>query len=423
MLIAPRRYAIFPYILVACFIPCSQRVVLFSLDFFFLRIITIFAMTRILMRQEFQGIKFGKMDALILFYNFVKTIVVTLQYQDPGPIIQQLGSSFDVIGMYTAFRCLIRSFDDLRGVSTGLTYISLPVSLAFLTELSTGNNLFSFMGGVPAITFVRDGKLRCQGAFSTFIIAGIFWASMLPLVASQWFDPKKSKMFTIAGAMCCVITILSTNSSTSVMAIMLGIIGACFYPMRRQMKTVRWCLAGVLVLAQMFVNGGVIYLVGRSNLFGSSSGWQRSYLMDRFVVYFFEWWLLGTRDTVHWADGPLGGVGLGDVTNHFIMEAVRGGLATMLLFILLFVWAFSKVGQMMATQEVMRDLTKSTIVWSLGIFLFITVMSFFSVCYFGQAGLLIWFILGVVTSLCDTVLLNDKRRRTIEAQTLRYYAA
>ena len=40
------------------------------------------------------------------------------------------------------------------------------------------------MGGVPEITVVREGRLRCQGAFAHPILAGCFWAEQLPLIAA-----------------------------------------------------------------------------------------------------------------------------------------------------------------------------------------------------------------------------------------------
>lgn len=415
MLLAPRKYAIFPYIFVASFIPVAQRLVIFSLDFFFLRIITVFAIVRVLMRQEMRGLKFGAMDKLVVVYNLVRLIVITLQYQDSGPIIQTLGSIFDVGGMYTFFRCMIRTFDDLKAAVAALTLISIPTSVFFVMEQFTGRNFFSFMGGVPPFTEVREGKLRCQGAFGHPIIAGVFWGVFLPLIASQWFDPKKSKVFTLVGIVCCGTIVVSTNSSTSIMAILLAIVGACFYPLRKRMKSVRWAILAFLILIQLTMNGGIIYLLARINIFGGSTGWFRSYLMDRWIVYFFEWWLLGTRDTAHWAAGQLGGVGLADVSNHYVLESVRGGLATLLLFIWLIVKAFSNVGKMMATQEVSRDISKASLTWALGIFLFINVITFISVSYFQQGTLVIWFIFATCTSLADTVLQTDRRNRMAAA--------
>ena len=81
----------------------------------------------------------------------------------------------------------------------------------------------------------------------------------------------------------------------------------------------------------------------------------------------------------------------------------------MLLFIYLIVLSFSSIGRIMRAREVATDLAKSTMVWALGVTLFIHVNVFFTIFYFAQANLLIWLSLGSVASLHDTVLDNERR--------------
>ena len=51
-IVVPRRYALVPALVVACFVAPAQRVVLATLDFNFLRIMVFFGWARVLLRGE-----------------------------------------------------------------------------------------------------------------------------------------------------------------------------------------------------------------------------------------------------------------------------------------------------------------------------------------------------------------------------------
>ena len=66
------------------------------------------------------------------------------------------------------------------------------------------------------------------------------------------------------------------------------------------------------------------------------------------IAHFNEWWLFGTTYTAHW--GPAGEVvpsdpNMMDITNHFIVQAVSGGLLKLLLFIAIIVASFKSIGR------------------------------------------------------------------------------
>ena len=96
---------------------------------------------------------------------------------------------------------------------------------SFFVEKSTGRNPFSFLGGVNPITAMREGRLRCQGAFAHPIIAGTFWAMTLPWLILFWFEGR-SRLLLSAGLVCSLFIIYASSSSTPVMCVLLGIVGA-----------------------------------------------------------------------------------------------------------------------------------------------------------------------------------------------------
>lgn len=61
-----------------------------------------------------------------------------------------------------------------RAVALQLTVSNFAVAVFFPIASRTCQNMFASFGGVPPLTDVRDGRLRCRGAFAPAILAGCF---------------------------------------------------------------------------------------------------------------------------------------------------------------------------------------------------------------------------------------------------------
>jgi len=126
-----------------------------------------------------------------------------------------------------------------------------------------------------------------------------------------------------------VFIVVASASSTPVMTVMqIGLLLAC-YRFRRYSTVAFWCIVGMLFSLHFVMNHPVWHLICRVNVFSGSTGWYRYYLIDQAIKHIGEWAVLGTRSTEHW------GYGLGDVTNQYILEGVRGGLITLILFVVM----------------------------------------------------------------------------------------
>lgn len=78
------------------------------------------------------------------------------------------------------------------------------------------------------------------------------------------------------------------------------------------------------------------FLYVRIAIKASSTGYHRYLLIDSAVKEFWNWWLLGYGDVGpqwHLKYWPWTWANFTDVTNHYLLEGVRGGFFTMLLFI------------------------------------------------------------------------------------------
>ena len=408
MVLLPRRWAVLPMLVIACFIPSAQKIVILSLDFNLLRIMVLFGVVRMLIHREYQNFNWKTIDKVIILYAVSAVIVFTLQQATFGAFVSSLGQSFDTIGLYFLFRCLIRNWYDINRLIVGCIIISIPVMIAFAVEKSTQRNFFSIFGGVPEFTMIRDGKLRCQGAFSHPIIAGCFWAALIPLFAFLWWKNNKGKCFAVIGIISSLFIIFSCNSSTPLFGFISATLGGLMFPLRHRMREIRWGIVLILTALHFIMKAPVWFLIARmSSIFGGT-GFHRSALIDAFIRRISEWFLLGTTSTAHWSWGGQ------DITNQYIFVAVRGGALTLVLFLIIIVLAFQGVGRLWRVS--VNNSIRLILSWALGVSLFVHCMNFIGVTYFGQIHI-VWFLtLGIIGSMCPVK--ENSRKKTSHAKQL-----
>ncbi|MBI1849676.1 MAG: hypothetical protein HYR85_04980 [Planctomycetes bacterium] len=398
MLVVPRRFALVPMILMACFIAPAQRIVLFTLDFDLLRVMVVCGFMRLVFRGEMQGLTWKPIDTMIVLWAGATTVAYTALHGAFSDLVYILGVMFDSLGMYFLFRFLLREWRDFDRVILAFTLVSIPVAIAFLVEKTTGRNAFSVFGGVPEITVVREGRLRCQGAFAHPILAGCFWAGLLPLVIARGFQGKAATVLAAIGVAASAIVIVTCSSSTPVTACLFAAVGLVAWLARRWMRLVRWGLLAGLIGLHLVMKQPVWHLLARVDVVDGSTGYHRFLLIDQTIRNFGEWFVAGTLDTEHWGDG------LFDVTNQFVLEAVRGGLVGLVLFVIVISLGFQAVGR--AWRALPGPPWKVAIAWALGASLFVHVTNFLAVSYFGQ----IIFVWNLVLAMIATLAPVSARR-------------
>ncbi len=390
-LILPRRWAVLPTILSACFIPPAQRIVILGLNFDMLRILVLLGWIRLLAKNETKRLVFKPIDYALIAWILSGTIVYTALNGTFEALKYKLGTSFDAIGMYFLFRNLIRNDEDICRVIRFFMFISIPVMIAFSIEYLSGRNIFSIFGYVPAVTIIREGRLRCQGAFAHPILAGCFWVSLMPLMAAQWWRGPTAQAQTLAALAVSGMIVLFCGSSTPLVSLAMGFLGACLFPYRRRIKWLVLGLVLILIELHFMMKAPVWHLLARADVISGSTGWYRYHLINETIKHFDDWWLLGTVSTSQW------GWGLGDVTNQYVLEGVRGGLITLLLFLWVIFLAFRGLEHLWLAGS--TDRQKVILAWALGISLYIHCLNFFAVSYFGQIILIWYMLLAMIGSL------------------------
>jgi hypothetical protein len=404
LLALPRRHALVPVIMICCYMTMGQSVVLAGFHFTMIRLLIAVGWLRVLVRGELRRIEPNDLDAIVLCWAGVSFVSYLVLWRTGDALIYKLGGTFNILASYFLFRMLLLRTEDVIQALRAMAILVVPLAGMMLLEKSTGRNPFAVFGGVSEFTAVRDGVLRCQGPFSHPILAGTFGATVLPLLACLWLDDWFGKLLATIGIASAIIIGITSGSSGPILALLAGALGLAFWRWRTHTRLLRRGLLAGLVSAQLVMKAPVWFLLARVDIFSGSTGFHRAMLIDSALRNLGDWWLLGTKSTLAWADEDQG---LFDVTNQYIQVGADGGLLSMMLFIWIIVVAFKSVGltwRLMA--ELGEPLQRQFLMWGLGAALLAHVISYISVSYFDQNVVNWYLLLAMIATMRDETLLE-----------------
>jgi hypothetical protein len=384
LLVLPRRLAVLPLFAAACYMTMGQVVDVAGLNFSIIRILVLVGWVRLLIRGEFRSIRWNAIDMAMVWWVIASVTIYTVLWRTGGAFIYKSGQAYDAIGLYILFRALIRDVDDVVRLFRMVAILIVPLALLITLEKTTGRNLFAVFGGVPAITLVRDGVLRCQGPFPHSILAGTFVAAMVPFFLALWLQ-KRGQVLAIVGLLSSTVVTVASGSSGPFITYACGVFGFLLWRFRFRMQMVRRGLLLVLFCLQLVMEAPFWFVIAHMGVFSGSTAYYRAFLIDQTIRHFSEWWLIGTRYEVVWA--PL----LYDITNMYVRVAFDGGLLSLILFVLILKRCFSGVGRALR-QEVHRSVAAQRCIWALGAALFAHSMTFLAVWYWDQ-NIVNWYAL------------------------------
>jgi hypothetical protein len=383
-LLAPRRWSALPVILLLCFIPAGQRIVVATVDFTFIRLLMLVVWLRVFVRGELRNFTWNHLDRAMVLWAITSVVTGTALALTLTVFINRLGTAIDAMMVFFFFRMLIRSHQDLIVIATQFLLSSFAVLMFFVYENRTQQNMFAVFGGVPAFTDIRDGRLRCQGAFAHSILAGCFWACLVPFycirgwLTGRWLAP-------VAGIGAAMGIVMLCSSSTPIMAVAFGLVAAGAWFVRGAMRWYRWLIFLWLCVLHFFLmKQPVWHLLARVDIMSGSTGYHRFHLVDKFFVW-------GTMGTGHW------GHGLHDVTNQFVAEGVAGGILRLGLFLWIVWLCFAGVSRSLRLTAAPRSYHLAS--WAIGTAMFMHCMNFIAVSYFEQIVVEWQLTLATVSSL------------------------
>lgn len=398
ILMLPRKYAALPFILASVFIPLGQVVVVGGLHFHAFRILILAGWVRIvasgmLTNPEKAGFRINSIDRVVILWVVVNVIAFTLLSQETAAFINRMGFAYTALGAYFFARFLVRDGDDVDRVIKLFSFSCAALAVFMILEQQSGRNVFAMFGGVPEFTAIREGRIRAQGPFAHPIIAGTLGATLFPLFFGVLWWAKKSRMASTIGMVAALVMTITSSSATPLLALAAGIVALLFWPFRNQMRLFRWSLVIMLVGLHMVMKAPVWALIGRINVVGGSSD-HRYELVNKTILHFWDWWLLGARNLESW------GYLMHDTVNEYVGQAVNGGLLGLALFITILVRCFRCIG--LARKAAESDLQLERCHWALGAWLFANVVAFFGNTYFDQT-IVTWYVLLAMISAATVV--------------------
>ncbi len=375
-------YILWPVILIGCFVAPAQRIVLFGMDWTILRLTLLAGLLRalLLIAQTQRLPRWHRIDTWLILWLCSGVLIYLIREPSIATLNNRLGWAFDYFAAYFLARMAVTSWRSLRLLFCCFAIMSLPVAIAFINEQFTQYNVFGLMGGVELITREREGRLRCQGAFAHPILAGTYWAVALPLIASLfWHRGATFKVLAVAGSVAALTIIATCASSGPVVSVLAGVVAAALLFLRAHFAFIRIAVILTLACLHLVMEAPVWHLIARIDIVGGSTGWHRFNVIDQWLRNTDSWFLIGTSSTASWATIPVY-----DITNQYVLEAVRGGAITLFLFIG-FLWdTFATLGRTARHLEQATFRLHAGMCWALGVAMFVHAISWLGVNYFGQ---------------------------------------
>jgi len=383
ILLLPRRYVIIPVLAMTFLVPLSQQLVVLGVHLFVARIIILAGLAR-LAATKF-GSRLNSLDKAFALWAVFRALASILLFLQVGAFINQAGFLLDALGGYFLLRYLIRDQEDIFRAIKTLSAIALIIGACMVYERAHLVNVFSLLSGKTIVPEVRDGVVRSIGPFEHEILAGVFGATLLPLFLLLW-KVGKSRLLAFVGLVAATVITVTSASSTSLLAYVAGLFAVCLWPLRKEMRFLRWGIVLGIVCLQLVMKVPFWWAIQHVHVMDASSSWHRAQLVDEFIRHFFNWCLIGTKDNASW------GFQTWDLCNQYVAEGETGGLATLICFIALIVISFKRLG--IARKAVEGDRKKELYFWFLGAALFAHVTAYLGISYFDQTRVA-WFALLV----------------------------
>lgn len=395
LFLIPRQYFIIPFIVCACFIPADQRLIVMDLDFTPLRILVVIGVLRLLLKGETIPLRWNVLDKLILAWAVLGACVFIIQWMDAKMLVFKCGILFDVIGMYWLFRQSLECWDDVALVFKVLAICCILLAPFVAFERTTGKNLFDVFG--KAETQMRENEYRCQATFSHSIILGSFFATLVPcFIALRKTLGWRYISWCAAGVS--VLAVFASASSTPLFVLAFMLMLMLSFHFRRFGK---YALIGAFVMAMglhIIMEAPVWHLISRVSAVAGSTGWHRYVLIDNAVSHFQEWALIGCKTTEHW------GYGMIDVTNQYIVEGIRGGVATLVLM-LAALYLMLRTAWRFSLQEMSSD--RQWLGWGVCVMFIGHCVTFLGVFYVGQMRMFLYLTFAVVSAIYGSMNCKD----------------
>jgi hypothetical protein len=405
MLTLPRRWAILPLLLGACYMTAAQSIDLGPFHFTVLRLLLLVGVIRALARGERLPGGLNRLDWLLLLWGGWAICSSVFHKPVQEVLVFRLGMVYNAFGLYFLIRIFCQTTEELAQLIKLTGFLLVPVALEMANEKLTHRNLFGVFGGVPEEVILRDEKFRAQGPFGHPILAGTVGAMCVPLMVGIW---RQHRQAAIVGLAACLTMVVASTSSGPIMSVAFSVFALVLWRWRHLTQQMRIAAVVGYILLDLYMKDPAYFLMARVDLTGSSTGWYRAQLIRSAFQHLNEWWLVGTDYTRHWMDAglPMNPDNC-DMTNHYLYYGTWGGLPLMFIFIAALWVAFRYVGQALQLRAA-AAFEERFLIWSIGAGLFSHAITCMSVAYFEQSVMFLYLNLAAIGSLHATALATKR---------------
>jgi hypothetical protein len=213
---------------------------------------------------------------------------------------------------------------------------------------------------------------------------------------------RQHRLPAAVGVVACLTMVVASKSSGPLLSLAVGVFALAMWRWRHLTRQLRIGAVVGYILLDIVMKDPAYFLVARIDLTGGSTGWHRAQLIRSTFVHLNEWWFAGTDYTWHWMPLALPIYpNHCDITNHYLVCGVDGGLLLMILFIWSLVVGFQYVGRFLRFRAG-SPFAEQFLVWSLGAALLSHAATCLSVAYFDQSVLFLYLTLAAIGSLSTT---------------------
>ncbi len=383
----PRSRALLPLLICIFTMPINEAISVGVVSLQALRLMIGVLVLRSVVRSERPDSEFDRLDGLMLLWAAIAIATATLHEDPAATVVHRGGVVYNALGCYYLVRVYCgdpNSVLRLLRMLAGLLVMLAPLMLA---ESFWGVNLFSVLGRLDQVT--RSESLRAQGAFGNSILAGTLGATSIPLMMALWPDARR---LCICGLLACFAIVVLSRSSGPIGSAMLAVLALLMWFARERAPSIKWILLGAYVLMELLMSAPAYYALARIDLTGSSTGWHRAEVINSAVKHFGEWAAYGTGVTRHWmAYGIQSSETHIDITNHYVLMGVYGGVGLLLVFVMLIARSFSLWHLAVAAGD---DDRCAWFAWCIGSSLFVHVVTLMTTSYFDQSIFFLYFAIA-----------------------------
>ena len=401
ILFGPRKWILPLLMVVTGLFSVRNRMDLGGMNFPTVRFLLLVSWVRILMKGEHRGLERVPLDKAWILFCCWCVITETLQRGFPGTVYAGATRLYDGLGTYFLVRILLRGADlsTLTRLMPAFAVVCCILGTFMFLEQVTGRTLLTLLGADSAAVQVREGKIRSVATFQHPVLAGTYGVVLLPLFAACWWQ-QRMRPIAVVGSVGATVMALTANSGGPIMTYASVILAVCLWPLRRNLRPIRWGVLITLVFLQLVMNGPVWSLIAHLHVIEGASAYHRYEIVDAFMRHLGDWWLIGTEETESW------GAETWDVANTYLVVAKHGGLLGLILFIRVIVACCREIGW--RRSEVEFDRPTEILVWALGASFCAHLVSFFGTSYFDQTNVLWHFTLALIASL--TFLIKEQNK-------------